>query len=143
MSSNKAYGIGEVSNIVGVSTRTLGHYEKVGLLAPARTTNGYRCYTSEDIDRLQEILLLRQIGMGMAEILSAMSATEEQRQRALERHLETLRADRERLDTLIHTIERTIEHIEKGVPMDDKAKFEGMKRDLVEPNERRYGVEVR
>lgn len=143
MGSNKAYGIGEVSDIVGISTRTLRYYEETGLLAPARGANGYRRYTSADIDRLQEILLLRHMGMSLAEIPSALSATEEERRQMLARHLGALKAERERLDTLIRTVERTIEHIEKGVPMDDKAKFEGMKRDLAEQNERKHGAEVR
>lgn len=143
MSANRAYGIGEVSDIVGISTRTLRYYEETGLLAPARDANGYRRYTSADIDRLQEILLLRHMGMSLAEIPSALSATEEERRQMLARHLGALKAERERLDTLIRTVERTIEHIEKGVPMDDKAKFEGMKRDLVEQNERKHGAEVR
>lgn len=143
MSANKAYGIGEVSDVAGISTRTLRYYEEEGLLVPARTANGYRRYTPADLDRLQEILLLRHMGMSVAEIPSALSATEDERRRTLARHLETLRAERERLDALIRTVENTIEHIEKGVPMDDKAKFEGMKRDLVEQNERTHGAEVR
>lgn len=143
MSTNRAYDIGEVSDIVGVSTRTLRYYEEEGLLVPARTANGYRRYTPADLDRLQEILLLRHMGMSVAKIPSALSATEEERRRTLARHLGTLRTERERLDTLIRTVERTIEHIEKGVPMDDKAKFEGMKRELVEQNEREHGTEVR
>ena len=143
MGSNKAYGIGEVSDIVGISTRTLRYYEETGLLAPARGANGYRRYTSADIDRLQEILLLRHMGMSLAEIPSALSATEEERRQMLARHLGALKAERERLDTLIRTVERTIEHIEKGVPMDDQAQFEGMKRDLAEQNERKHGAEVR
>lgn len=85
MGSNKAYGIGEVSDIVGISTRTLRYYEETGLLAPARGANGYRRYTSADIDRLQEILLLRHMGMSLAEIPSALSATEEERRRTLAR----------------------------------------------------------
>ena len=143
MSANKAYGIGEVSDIVGISTRTLRYYEEAGLLVPARTANGYRRYSPAELDRLQEILLLRHMGMSVAEIPSALSATEDERRRTLARHLGTLRAERERLDTLIRTVEHTIEHIEKGVPMDNKAKFEGMKRDLVEQNERKHGAEVR
>lgn len=143
MSANRGYGIGEVSDIAGISTRTLRYYEEAGLLVPARTANGYRRYAPADLDRLQEILLLRHMGMSVAEIPSTLSATEDERRRTLARHLETLRAERERLDTLIRTVENTIEHIEKGVPMDDKAKFEGMKRDLVEQNERTHGAEVR
>ncbi len=65
MSANRAYGIGEISDIVGVSTRTLRYYEEEGLLVPARTANGYRRYTPADLDRLQEILLLRHRGLSI------------------------------------------------------------------------------
>lgn len=143
MDSKRAYSIGEVSDIVGISTRTLRFYEEAGLLSPMREANGYRRYTTTDIDRLQEILLLRHLGMGMADIPNALSSTEDDRHRALARHLGRLKSERDRLDTLIRTVERTIEHIEKGLPMEDKAKFEGMKRDLVERNEREHGSEVR
>lgn len=93
MSVNKAYGIGEVSDIVGVSTRTLRYYEEEGQLVPARTGSGYRRYTPADLDRLQEILLLRHMGMSVAKIPSALSATEEERRRTLARHLGTLKAE--------------------------------------------------
>lgn len=143
MDSSKTYGIGEVSEIAGTSARTLRFYEETGLLVPARSANGYRRYTPADLDRLQEILLLRHMGMSVADIPHALSATQQERRKALARHLKTLKAERNRLDALIRTVENTIGHIEKGVPMDDKAKFEGMKRELVEQNEREHGAEVR
>lgn len=96
MVRNKVYSIGEVSGIVGISTRTLRFYEETGLLAPARGANGYRRYTSEDIDRLQEILLLRHLGMGVAEIPSALSATEagaDVRSRGISKHSKTNASD--------------------------------------------------
>lgn len=68
MDLRETYGIGEVSKIAGVSTRTLRFYEEEGLLKPTRGPNGYRRYTPADIDRLQEILLLRHMGVGTAEI---------------------------------------------------------------------------
>ena len=143
MDSSKTYGIGEVSEIAETSARTLRFYEETGLLVPARSANGYRRYTPADLDRLQEILLLRHMGMSVADIPHALSATQQERRKALARHLKTLKAERNRLDALIRTVENTIGHIEKGAPMDDKAKFEGMKRELVEPNEREHGAEVR
>ena len=143
MDLRETYGIGEVSKIAGVSTRTLRFYEEEGLLKPTRGPNGYRRYTPADIDRLQEILLLRHMGVGTAEIPRALSATEDERRRALAHHLETLKTEHARLEALIRTVETTIAHIEKGTPMSDKAKFEGMKRGLIEDNEHEYGKEVR
>lgn len=139
----QTYSIGEVSAIAGISTRTLRFYEEAGLLSPARGANGYRRYSPADIDRLQEILLLRHMGVSVADMPQALSSNGEERRRALTRHLKELQAEREHLNALIRTVERTIEHIEKGTPMSNKAKFEGMKRELVEGNEREYGAEVR
>ncbi len=133
----------------GGAARTRANSQRISPLHPCgpRPLAGnpalYRRYTPADLDRLQEILLLRHMGMSVAEIPSALSATEEGRRRTLARHLGTLRTERERLDTLIRTVERTIEHIEKGVPMDDKTKFEGMKRELVEQNERTHAERER
>ena len=83
MGAHKTYSIGEVSEIAGISPRTLRFYEEAGLLTPTRGPNGYRRYVSADIDRLQEILLLRHIGVGVAEISDALSGTETDRTCAL------------------------------------------------------------
>lgn len=138
-----SYTIGEIAAISGVSTRTLRFYEESGLLVPSRSANGYRRYSTADVDRLQEILLLRHMGMAVQDIAQALSSTRDERKNALVRHLDSLKSERKRLDDLISTVERTIEHLEKGTPMSNKAKFEGMKQQLVSDNERTYGAEVR
>ena len=73
-------------------------------MTPTRGPNGYRRYVSADIDRLQEILLLRHIGVGVAEKSDALSGTETDRTCALNRHLATLKAERDRLAALIRTV---------------------------------------
>ena len=80
MALSKTYSIGEVSDIAGTSARTLRFYEETGLLVPVRSANGYRRYTPADLDRLQEILLLRHMGMSVADIPHALSATQQERQ---------------------------------------------------------------
>ncbi|GGH65606.1 MerR family transcriptional regulator [Rothia aerolata] len=60
--------VGQVASLVGVSVRTLHHYEESGLLNPARTRSGYRVYSSADIDRLQQILVYRSLDFSLHEI---------------------------------------------------------------------------
>lgn len=138
------YRIGELARMAGVSVRTLRFYDEIGLLAPARRAdNGYRVYSSRDVDRLQEILLLRQLGVAVRDIPPLLSADAGARLRALAGHLARLRAERDRLSRLIDTVERTITAREGGEPMADAEKFEGFKRKLVQDNEERCGAEAR
>ena len=64
--AHEGYGIGAVSRMSGVSPRALRLYEEAGLIAPRRMANGYRRYMSSDLDRLQEILLLRRAGVPLS-----------------------------------------------------------------------------
>lgn len=141
--ANTTYTIGEVASISGVSARTLRWYEREGLLTPDRQENGYRRYSKADVDRLQEILLLRHAGVSIAEIPPLLSGSVAERQALLSQHLARLKDERQELDRLISTVEKTIESHVKGVPMRDEEKFEGMKRSLVDENERTYGAEAR
>lgn len=67
--------VGELSDISGVTVRTLHHYDEVGLLVPsARTAAGYRIYDDGDIDRLRAILTYRELGLGLEEIAAAIDS---------------------------------------------------------------------
>lgn len=137
------YSISEVARMSGASARALRLYEEHGLLNPEHRENGYRSYALADIDRLQEILLLRRAGIAVADIALLLSGSPRERTDFLRRHLANLKEERRNLDRLIGTVEKTIESQTKGTPMQDKDKFEGMKRSLVEENERTYGAEAR
>ena len=50
------YHIKEAAQLSGVSVKTLHHYDKIGLLVPLKSDNGYRTYSQEDLERLQVIL---------------------------------------------------------------------------------------
>lgn len=140
----RIYTIGELSELSGASVRTLRFYEEAGLLDPRRDpVNGYRLYDAGDVDRLQEILLLRGLGFAVRDIgpLLGMSAME--RQAALDRHLDALREQRRRLDDLIAAAERTLTNMKGATTMTDRDKFRELRRGLIEDNERRYGTELR
>ena len=64
-----AWSIVEVARMAGVSSRTLRHYDSIGLLPPAFVgANGYRYYEREQLHRLQQILLLRELELGLPQI---------------------------------------------------------------------------
>lgn len=137
------YGIGEVARMSGASPRALRLYEEAGLIAPARLSNGYRRYSSSDLDRLQEILLLRRAGVPVSDIAACLGRDPGGRREFLARHLERLHRERDGLDRLIETVEAALRCEEEGVAMRDAEKFEGMKRSLVDGNEAEYGREAR
>ncbi len=138
------YRIGEFARLAGTTVRALRFYEERGLLFPARDAQSdYRVYGPDEVNRLQEILLLRRLGVAVRDVGPMLSGSPEERRATFSAHLLDLRAQRERLDALIETVERTLAHEEEGSPMTDEEKFEGLKSRMVEDNERRYGAEVR
>lgn len=65
--------IKEISELTNISVRMLRHYDKIGLLKPAyRAANGYRCYTSQDLAKLQQIIALKYFGFNLVTIKSIL-----------------------------------------------------------------------
>jgi DNA-binding transcriptional MerR regulator len=120
-----SWSIQQVARLSGVTARTLRYYDEIGLLPPARIgANGYRYYEQEQLLRLQQILLLRELDMDLAAI-AAVVAGERDQIEALRAHQERLLADRDRLDRLVQTVAATITHLEKGTAMPAEEMFEG------------------
>lgn len=92
----------QVSARTGVSVRTLHHYDAVGLLHPARVTEaGYRLYDEAELERLQSILLFRELGFSLREIAAILDSPAYDQRRALRQQIELLRLKKEHLDRLI------------------------------------------
>ena len=62
------YHIKEAAQLSGVSVKTLHHYDKIGLLVPLKSGNGYRTYSQEDLERLQVILYYKYLGFSLEKI---------------------------------------------------------------------------
>lgn len=138
------YSIGQLARLSGVSTRTLRHYDQIGLLAPARVSStGYRIYGAKEVDALQQILFFRELGLELAAIRQILEDPGFYRLGALERHLAAMEQERARLGLLIGNLQRTIAQEKGGRPMCDQEKFEGMKHRMLAENERQYGQEIR
>lgn len=109
------YSIRELSQLSGVTTRTLRWYDEIGLLKPAYVAeSGYRYYREAEVDRLQDILYYRE-----------------------------LECRKLRLDQLIQSVKDTIYAEEKQEMMNDEQKFEAFKKRAVEKHEECYGQEAR
>lgn len=119
------YSIQEVSKAAGTTSRTLRHYQDIGLLMPSRTGhNGYRYYDDEALLRLQRILLLRQLGLGLPEITKVLAGTKDTTA-ALRGHLELLMQERDRLELQIASVKTTIDKTERGEQLMAKEMFDG------------------
>ncbi|MGE5553730.1 MAG: MerR family transcriptional regulator [Betaproteobacteria bacterium] len=138
------YTVQRLAAMAGVSPRTLRHYDEIGLLKPARTTSsGYRIYGRAEVDRLQQILFYRELGVGLDTIKEAMTAPSFDAAKALREHRDRLLDKKAQLELLIANVNKTIDAYEGRMTMTDQEKFEGFKRQLVEESERKYGAEVR
>jgi DNA-binding transcriptional MerR regulator len=123
------YSISQVAKASGVSARMLRHYDAIGLLAPASVAaNGYRWYGRLELLRLQRILLLRRLGLGLAEI-GAVLGEQVDEAAALRGHLAQLEEERHRLDRVIATVEETIADLGAARIEDPERFFAGLRKD--------------
>ena len=138
------YTIGELARMAGVSTRTLRHFETKGLLSPLkRGENGYREYGREQVERLQQVLLYRELGMPLDTIRATLDSPGFDREQALEAHLTELKAKRKQLDALVKNVTKTLEESRGESTMTDSEKFQGLRKQMVRENEKKYGDEAR
>lgn len=94
--------VNEVSKLTGVSIRTLHYYDKIGLLHPSKVTEvGYRLYDDTALERLQQILLFRELEFPLKEIREILDSDRFDRNKALEQQIELLTLKKEHLENLI------------------------------------------
>ncbi|UTE71714.1 MerR family transcriptional regulator [Rossellomorea marisflavi] len=138
------YTIKKLSDLAGVSTRTLRYYDEIGLLSPSRiNSSGYRIYGRVEVDRLQQILFYREMGMELEGIKLIVDDPDFDSVGALKEHRSRLVEKKERLLMLIRNVDQTLEDKQGGDTMSDREKFEGFKKKLVDANEKEYGEEIR
>ncbi|MFK4759581.1 MerR family transcriptional regulator [Microbacterium sp. ZW T5_45] len=135
--TGRDWSIQEIARIAGTTSRALRHYGDIGLLPPSRIgRNGYRYYDETALVRLQRILLLRELGLGLPQIgdvlgPSAGSGTQGAstppgaEASALETHLALLREEQSRLARQIASVESTIEGLRGGEELMAENMFDG------------------
>ncbi|GAA5164879.1 MULTISPECIES: MerR family transcriptional regulator [Amycolatopsis] len=123
--ADQVLSIVQVARLAKVTSRTLRHYDEIGLLPPDHTDpSGRRFYRREQLVRLQQILLLRELGLGLDRIAEILSGSVSQAE-GLRLHRKWLLAERDRLDRLAATVARTITELEGGIEMQVERMFEG------------------
>ncbi len=92
----------QVSELTGVSIRTLRYYDSIGLLKPSEHTDaGYRLYDDTDLERLQQIMLFRELEFPLKDIVGIINSPDFDREKALAQQIELLELKRQHLDDLI------------------------------------------
>jgi DNA-binding transcriptional MerR regulator len=119
---SERFRVGDLAERVGLSVRTLHHWDEVGLFRPSeRTEAGHRLYSEADLSRLQRILSLRQLGLSLAEIGAWLRRSDRSLADDLELHLSRLDREVRELDSLRRRLSRVVGHLRAtgAVSVDD------------------------
>jgi DNA-binding transcriptional MerR regulator len=135
-----AYTVKQLSNLAGVSARTLHFYDEIGLLKPeAYGENGYRYYGDEALLRLQQILFFKELDFSLAEIKEITDRPDFDLLQALSAHRAALQQRAVRLKRLIQTVDKTIMHLKGELEMSSNEYYEGFS----EAKQEEYAQEAR
>lgn len=138
------YSIRQLSELTGVSARTLRYYDQIDLLRPSETNEaGYRYYGEDELAILQQILFYRERGFGLKQIQKIIYQDDFDIMGALQEHLLELERQRTYVDSLIQTVSQTIQSMKGEYKMSDKEKFQAFKEKVVRENEEKHGREIR
>ena len=134
-----AYTVKKLSELSGVSVRTLHFYEEIGLLKPAYYgSNGYRYYEEKELLRLQQILFFKELGFTLKQIQKVIGRSDFDQLAALYSHKKALEREGEKIGLLLKTIDKTIEHLKGKKKMKNEEIFRWFyNRDNHEGKERR------
>lgn len=138
------YTVQKLADLAGISARTLRYYDVIGILKPARiNSSGYRIYGEAEVNKLQQILFYRELGLRLDSIKDIINSPSFDRLQALKDHHKNLLERRTQLNLLITNVEKSIASMEWGIKMSDKEKFAGFTQKIIEDNEKKYGEEIR
>lgn len=118
--------IQEVAKIAKVSVRPLQYYDKIGLLVPERNKcNDYREYSKSEINRLQQICFFKTCGFSLTEIRALLDSSSFDRRQAFDLQKDYLLQEKERIEVLLDTLERSIQEMAGDRVMTEAEKFNG------------------
>ena len=138
------YTVKKLSHLAGISSRTIRYYDEINLLKPKRiSSSGYRIYGENEVNKLQQILFYRELGVSLDSIKSMLHSPTFNEVSALKQHLHKLLTKQQQINSLIKNVKKTIIMKEGNIKMTDKEKFEGFKSRLLAENEEKYGSEIK
>ncbi len=128
MKRRETYRVKELAQASGVSVRTLHHYDEVGLLVPkGRSRAGYRLYDAEDLLRLQQILIGRELGLALEEIRRSLDDPRFDRKQALLAQRQALQARAQKTSEMIRAVDSALAILDEkaGAEMELQRLFDG------------------
>jgi len=138
------YTVSKLAKLSGVSSRTLRYYDEIALLKPERISeSGYRIYESQQVNRLQQIMFYKGMGISLEDIKAILDDSNFNPKHALLEHKIRLLNKRKQIGLMLKNIDSTLAELEGEKTMTDQEKFEGLKETMIKENEEKYGAEVR
>ena len=127
-----AYTISQLAKMSGVTPRTLHYYDQIGLLKPVKSEkNGYRLYEERELLQLQQILFFRELNFSLADIKKIINQPDFVISQALQDHKKLIRLKQKKLEKLIKTIDKTINHMSKHKKIKTEELYDVFKDDDV------------
>ncbi|MFC5411708.1 MerR family transcriptional regulator [Larkinella bovis] len=130
----RTYSVKKLASLAGVSVRTLHHYDRLGLLKPSvRTEARYRLYGEKELIRLQQILFYKELDFSLLEIRQVLEDPEFDLVTALQSHKTALCERRDRLTTLLGTIDKTLSKLKgEQIMLTDEELYAGFPKEQAE-----------
>ena len=120
-----SWTVGELARLAGVTVRTLHHYDRIGLVRPSeRTSAGYRSYDGRDLDRLQQVLVYRELGFPLEEVATLLDDPDADPAAHLRRQHRLLRDRLERTQAMVAAVEKEMEARQMGISLTPEERFE-------------------
>jgi len=132
----------DLVKLSGVTSRTLRHYDKIGLLKPKNTNESMRYYDDNAVFQLQQILFHKSLGMSLSDIAEIMRNDSISHIQTYQNHIQRIDAKMAELQNMKRLAQKEIEAIKKGEPMKQKDRFEAFKQDTLKKHDEKYKQEV-
>lgn len=137
------YKVNEISKLTGISIRMLHHYDKIGLLVPSeKTEKNYRLYSDEDIKKLYQILIFKELEFPLKEIKSILESSDFDRKEALKLQKDLMIKKKKRMDEIIQSISEVINNLEGDKKMSEK-NFNVFNYEKVKEHQKKYEYETK
>lgn len=122
----RTYTVAEVAKRCHLSVRALHHYDAIGLMRPKRRSgSNYRLYDQEDLIRLQQILMFRELGLSLDAVARLLDANDSERAALLLSQREHLLAQQKRLSSILHMVDANLQALKEQQPMNPDQLFQG------------------
>ncbi|WP_460733720.1 MerR family transcriptional regulator [Lysobacter tyrosinilyticus] len=121
--------VSQVAALTHLTVRALHHYDAIGLLKPSqRSAAGYRLYDDDDLRRLRQVLLFRELGFGLDAVHALIDATPDRQRQALLEQRAVVDQQRRHAEAVLRAVDATLDSLQEQRPMTTDKLFEGFEQ---------------